>query len=153
MTTWTRRTRAALGAWIAAGALLATAFVLATSAQAGSGADGRRVIAEASSNGFSAKVTARRAGRTRATVRIAAFEGRGDQRDRLGRPLVVGARRAWLWRVVTRPYGVRQLFLAFPGGSPHPVRIGIRLLISPSIGPSATFRFVVENNRLVAVDV
>lgn len=54
---------------------------------------------------------------------------------------------------MTRPYGVRKLSLGFVGGSRFPERIGLRLLVSPSLGPSGTFRFVVRNGRLVAVDV
>ena len=113
-----------------------------------------RAVTEASANGVRVKVTAVRAGQSNAaTVRIAAFQRIPQGQDRLGRALVVGERRGWFWRVVTRPYGVRTLSLAFAGGSKIPVRIGLRLLISPSVGPSGTFRFVVENRRLVAVDV
>lgn len=46
----------------------------------------------------------------------------------------------------------RSLTLSRPGGR-FPTRIALRLLISPSIGPSGTFRFVVDRGRLVAVDV
>jgi hypothetical protein len=151
MTKLPRRRGGTLRLGIACGAVLAAALLLPTHAGAGGGADGRKVIGEASAPGFRVKVTARRAGDSNAaTVRIAAF---GRAGDRLGRALVVGERRGWFWRVVTRPYGVRKLSLAFAGDSRIPARIGLRLLISPSIGPSGTFRFVVENRRLVAVDV
>lgn len=50
------------GLALAGGAVLAAALLLATSAGAGGGADGRKVIGEASANGFRVKVTARRAG-------------------------------------------------------------------------------------------
>jgi hypothetical protein len=87
-----------------------------------------------------------------ATVRIAAFRRSGGSWDRLGRVLRVGQRSGWFWNVVTRPYGVRTLTLARPGGR-YPSRIALRLLLSPSLGPSATFRFVVDRGRLVPVDV
>lgn len=138
-------------------AALAVAFVRLDSAAAGATAKEQRVIAAAVSNGFRVKVTAIRepaAGEEpdAATVRIAAFERSGGEWDRLGRPLTVGSQAGWFWNVVTRPYGARQLTLARPGGT-YPDRIALRLLISPAIGPSATYRFVVDEGQLVQVDV
>jgi hypothetical protein len=141
----------------AAGAALALAFLGLGSAEAGAAASQQRVIGEAVSNGFRVQVTALRvptpgAAPDTATVSIAAFKRSGGSWARLGRVLTVGQRAGWFWNVVTRPYGVRALTLARPGGR-YPSRIGLRLLVSPSIGPSATFRFVVDRGRLVAVDV
>jgi hypothetical protein len=115
------------------------------------------VIGAAVSNGFRVQVTAIRVPRRgaapdSATVRIAAFKRSGRSWDRLGRVLTVGSRSGWFWNVVTRPYGVRSLTLARPGGR-YPSRIALRLLVSSSLGPSATFRFVVRRGRLVQVDV
>jgi hypothetical protein len=117
----------------------------------------QRVIASASSNGFRVTVTAIRQDAPgnnpdTATVRIAAFKRSGGEWNRLGNGLTIGSPSSWFWNVVTRPYGVRQLTLALPGGR-FPERIGLRLLISPAIGPSGTFRFVVDQGELVAVDV
>ncbi len=137
---------------LAAGLALALAFLLMGSAQAGTAGTQKRVIGTAVSNGVRVQVTAVRSTQDTATVRIAAFERTGGKWDRLGRALRVGQRSGWFWNVVTRPYGVRSLTLAQPGGR-YPTRIALRLLISPSIGPSATFRFVVDGDRLVQVDV
>lgn len=141
----------------AAGAALALASLTLGSTPAGAAASQQRIIGEAVSNGFRVQVTALRvptpgAAPDTATVRIAAFKRSGGAWDRLGRVLTVGQRGSWFWNVVTRPYGVRALTLTRPGGR-YPSRVGLRLLVSPSIGPSATFRFVVDRGRLVAVDV
>ena len=136
----------------AAAAALALAPLRDGSAEAGATGAQKRVIGTAVSNGFRVKVTALRSAQDNATVKIAAFERSGGAWDRLGRPLVVGQRSGWFWNVVTRPFGVRSLTLSRPGGR-FPARIALRLLISPSIGPSGTFRFVVDRGRLVAVDV
>jgi hypothetical protein len=138
-------------------AALALAFLAAGEAGTGAAATKKRVIGTAVSNGLRVQVTAIRAPRAGsapdlATVRVAVFRRAGRSWDRLGRPLRVGQRSGWFWNVVTRPYGVRSLMLARPGGR-YPSRVALRLLISPSIGPSATFRFVVDRDRLVAVDV
>jgi hypothetical protein len=127
------------------------------SAEAGGTAQQQRVIATASSNGFRVTIRAIRESvegnaPDTATVKIAAFERSGGVWNRLGRALTVGTRSGWFWNVVTRPYGVRQLTLALPGGR-YPERVALRLLISPSIGPSAAFRFVVDHGQLVQVDV
>jgi hypothetical protein len=142
---------------LAAGAALALAFLIAGGAQAGAAAAEQRVIGAAVSNGFRVQLTAVREPRAGsapdlATVRVAAFRRSGSTWDRLGQPLRVAQRAGWFWNVVTRPYGVRTLTLGRPGGR-YPSRIALRLLISPSIGPSATFRFVVDRGRLVQVDV
>ena len=136
---------------------LAAGLALALLGQAGAAGAQQRVIATAVSNGFRVQVTAIRvpepgSAPDTATVRIAAFERSQGAWDRLGRALTVGQRSGWFWNVVTRPYGLRSLTVARPGGR-YPSRIALRLLISPSIGPSATFRFVVDRGRLVAVDV
>jgi hypothetical protein len=117
----------------------------------------QKVIATASSNGFRVTVRAIRESTEgnepeTATVKIAAFQRSGGEWHRLGRALTVGTPWSWFWNVVTRPYGVRRLTLALPGGR-YPQRISLRLLIAPSIGPSATYRFVVDQGQLVAVDV
>jgi hypothetical protein len=142
---------------LSASAPLAVGFVAQGSAEAGPTTKQHRAIATASSNGFRITVTAIRepapgAEPDAATVRIAAFERSDNAWNRLGRPLMVGSRAGWFWNVVARPYGVRQLTLARPGGR-YPTRIALRLLISPSIGPSATYRFVIDDGRLVQVDV
>jgi hypothetical protein len=137
---------------LAAGVAVALAFLLLGSAEAGAAAKQRKVIGTAVSNGIRIQVTAIRTTRDTATVKVAAFERSGGAWDRLGRALRVGQRSGWFWKVVTRPYGVRTLTLSQPGGRFSP-RIALRLLISPSIGPSATFRFVVEGDRLMYVDV
>lgn len=142
-------------------ALAAAALALALLGEASSGAGAagtrKRVIGTAVSNGFRVQVTAIRVPRPgaapdAATVRIAAFKHSGGSWDRLGRMLTVGLRSRWFWNVVTRPYGVRSLTLARPGGR-YPSRIALRLLVSPSLGPSASFRFLVNRGRLVQVDV
>ena len=137
---------------LAAGAAIALAFLLLGSAEAGAAAKQKRVIGTAVSNGFRVQVTAIRSTQGTATVKIAAFERSGGEWDRLGRRLRVGERSGWFWNVVTRPYGVRTLTLNQPGGR-YPTRIALRLLISPSIGPSATFRFVIDGDRLIYLDV
>jgi hypothetical protein len=117
----------------------------------------RKVIGTAISNGFRVVVTAAREAAEgdepdTATVRIAAYARSGGEWERLGAAITVGRPSAWFWYVVTRPYGVRRLALSRPGGE-FPDRVGLRLLISPSIGPSATFRFHTENGRFVQGDV
>jgi hypothetical protein len=61
---------------------------------------------------------------------------------------VIGKASGWFWNVVTHRFGVEQ-FSAFTGGL-HPLRLTVRLLVSPAIGPSAPFRFAVASGRLVA---
>ena len=135
------------------GGTLALALLLPASAAAAQ----QRVIGTAVSNGFQVQVTAIRVPQPgsepdAATVKIAAFEQSGSSWARLGRAHTVGQRAGWFWNVVTRPYGVRSLTLARPGGK-YPSRIALKLLVSPSIGPSATFRFIIDRGRLVQVDV
>jgi hypothetical protein len=136
---------------LAAGVAFALALLAMRRTEAGAAGNERRVIGTTVSNGFRVQVTAIRTTPDAATVRIAAFRRSGGESDRLGRALRVGQRSGWFWNVVTRPFGVRSLTLS-PGGR-FPTRIALRLLISPSIGPSGTFRFVVDRGRLVAVDV
>jgi hypothetical protein len=142
---------------LAAGIALVVAFQGQARAETGAVATQQHVIGTAASNGFRVQLTAIRVPKAgsapdTATVRIAAFRRAGSSWDRLGRVLTVGQRSGWFWNVVTRPYGVRTLTLARPGGR-YPSRIAVRLLLSPSLGPSATFRFVVDRGRLVQVDV
>lgn len=159
MTTWLtgRHARFLAPVALAAGIALVLAVQGQASAESGAAATQRRVIATAGSNGFRVQLTAIRVPQAgsapdTATVRIAAFRRSGGSWVRLGRVLRVGQRAGWFWNVVTRPYGVRTLTLARPGGR-YPSRIALRLLLSPSLGPSATFRFVVDRGRLVQVDV
>jgi len=137
--------------------MLGGTLALALLLPAGAAAAQQRVIGSAVSNGFRVQVTALRvpeAGSApdAATVKIAAFKRSGGSWNRLGRAITVGQPAGWFWNVVTRPYGLRSLTLAQPGGR-YPSRVALRLLISPSIGPSATFRFIVDRGRLVQVDV
>ena len=138
-------------------AVMVSAFAILGHASAASSETQKRPIGTATSNGFRVKVTAIRVPQEgsapdTATVRIAAFKRSGGSWDRLGESLIVGQPAGWFWNVVTRPYGVRLLALHRPGGT-FPSRIALRLLVSPSIGPSGTFRFVIDGGRLVAVDV
>jgi hypothetical protein len=149
----TRRVRRRL--WLVVPLALVAVLALAP---LGTGAGSRQqVIAAADSNGFRVEVMAIRVPQPRsepdaATVRIAAFERSGGSWHRLGHGLTVGQSSGWFWKVVTSPYGVRSLTLSRPGGR-YPSQIALRLLISPSIGPSAVFRFVVDQGKLVQVDV
>ena len=116
----------------------------------------RRVIGKAVANDFAVKLTAVRDRLPdepdTATVRIAAFE-RGDGHwKRMGDPIQVGRRSGWFWHVVTGRYGVRRLRLVRRAGE-CPDRVAVRLLVSPSIGPSAKFRFATCDGRFRAVDV
>ena len=123
--------------------------------ETGGTAPGKRTIATATSNGWRVKLVAYRDGTKDppvATVRISAFRRSHGEWDRLGRSQLVGSRGWWFWRTVTRRFGVRQLALRMPGGR-FPLRVVVRLLRSPSLGASARFRFVVEDGRLVPVDV
>jgi hypothetical protein len=148
------RLRLLLPLAIAATVSFAVVFMGEGSAQT---ASQQKVIASTSSNGFRVTIRAIRQSEPggapdTATVKIAAFKRSGGEWTRLGDALTVGSPSAWFWNVVTSPYGVRQLTLALPGGR-YPQRVALRLLISPAIGPSATFRFVVDQGQLVAVDV
>lgn len=143
---------------LAAGTALSLAFVGLGSTEAGATTQQQqRIVAAAASNGFRVTVRAIRVPEPgnepdSATVKIAAFKRSAGTWHRLGRPLIVGTQAGWFWNVVTRAYGVRQLTLARPGGR-YPERIALKVLISPSIGPSATYRFVTDQGRLVQVDV
>jgi hypothetical protein len=135
------------------GAVLAT-VALGTSAQAGTGAAraGRsETIAQLTTDGLRATLTAHETSGGKAptaTVQVAAFHRSDGTWVRFGRPVVVGTRGGWFWKVVTRGFGVEQ-FSAVTGGL-HPLRLTVRLLVSPAIGPSAPFRFAVAGGRLVA---
>ena len=135
------------------GAVLAT-VVLGTGAQASTGAAqlGRsETIAQLTADGLRATMTAHEtsAGRApTATVQVAAYHRVNGTWVRYGRPLVVGRRSGWFWNVVTGRFGVEQ-FSAVTGG-PSPLRLTVRLLVSPTIGASAPFRFAVADGRLVA---
>jgi hypothetical protein len=158
MTAWLTSRHTPLVGALALVAVVVSALVLLGHARAAPAAEAqKRPIGTAVSNGFRVKVTAIRVPQEgsapdTATVRIAAFKRSGDSWDRLGGPLIVGETASWFWNVVTRPYGVRLLALHRPGGN-FPSRIALRLLVSPSIGSSGTFRFVIDGGRLVAVDV
>lgn len=144
-------------ALFAAGALL-VGFTLVDGGGASAArgeANERAKIATATSNGVRVRLVAVRdpsEDPPLATVRLAAFERADGKWRRLGRPRIVGHESAWFWRVVTSRYGVRQLALGMAGGR-FPVRIGVRLLQSASLGPSVRFRFVVDRGRLRSVDV
>jgi hypothetical protein len=157
MTTWLTSRRTPLVGSLAFVAVVVSALVVLAHASAAPAEKQRRPIGTAVSNGFRVKVTAIRVPQEgsapdTATVRIAAFKRSGDSWDRLGESRIVGQPEGWFWNVVTRPYGLRLLALKRPGGT-FPSRIALRLLVSPSIGPSGTFRFVIDHGRLVAVDV
>jgi hypothetical protein len=136
-----------------AGAVLAT-VALGTSAQASTGATQTRgiaTIAQLTSGGLRATMTAYQTSGGQvptATVWVAAYHRSDGTWVRYGRPLVVGRRSGWFWKVVTDRCGVEQ-FSAVTGG-PRPLRLTVRLLVSPTIGPSAPFRFAVADGRLVA---
>jgi hypothetical protein len=136
-----------------AGAVLAT-VTLSMSAQASTGATqgGRSdTIAQLTSDGLRTTLTAYRTSggkAPKATVRVAAYRRSDGKWVRYGRPLLVGKRAGWFWNVVTGRFGVGQLS-ASTGGL-HPLRLTVRLLVSPSIGPSAPFRFAVAGGRMVA---
>jgi hypothetical protein len=125
-------------------------------AQASDSRREREVLAVVKSNGFAVRLTATRerlkGEPDTATVRIAAFERSRGSWDRMGKPILVGRRSGWFWHVVTGRYGVCVLRLAQPGGE-CPERVALRMLISPSIGPSATFRFATCEGEFRAVDV
>lgn len=152
-----RWARPVLAIALAAGVALVAATAGPGPAEAEAAAKPQRVIATAASAGFRVRVTATRERQPdmpdAATIRIAAFERSGADWHRLGRPRVIGGPSAWLWRVVSRPFGVRRITLAQPGGTSLRAVISVKFLVSPSAGPSATYRFVVDRGRLMPVDV
>jgi hypothetical protein len=157
MTAWLTRRRLQLASSLAIVAVVVSALAILGHANAAPAKSEKRPIGTAVSNGFRVKVTAIRVPQEgsapdTATVRIAAFKRSGASWERLGESLIVGQRSGWFWNVVTRPYGVRLLALHRPGGE-FPSRVALRLLVSPSIGPSGTFRFAIDGGRLVPVDV
>jgi hypothetical protein len=141
----------------AAGALLVGAAAVdgaGTEAQATKGkASKRTTLAKARSNGVRVTLAARRSAQRpgRATVRIAAFARERAEWRRLGRWRVVGAKRAWRWRVMKR-YPTRQLTVRTSRGR-FPVEVGVRLPKGRDAGSSAQFRFIVDRGRLRPVDV
>ena len=157
MTAWLTRRRLPLAGSLAFVAVVVSALAMLGHASAAPGETQKRPIGAAVSNGFRVKVTAIRVPQDgsapdTATVRIAAFRRSGGSWERLGDSLIVGQPAGWFWNVVTRPYGVRLLALHRPGGE-FPSRVALRLLVSPAIGPSGTFRFAIDAGRLVPVDV
>jgi len=136
-----------------AGIVLAT-VTLGTTAQASTGANqvGRsETIAQLTSDGLWVTMTAHETSGGQAptaTVQVAAYHRSNGTWVRYGRALVVGKRGGWFWNVVTDRFGVEQ-FSAVTGGL-RPLRLTVRLLVSPAIGPSAPFRFAVVGGRLVA---
>jgi len=135
------------------GAVLAT-VALGTSAQAHTGAtrvERSETIAQLTLDGLRATLTAHETSGGKAptaTVRVSAFHRSDGTWVRYGRPLVIGKRSGWFWKVVTHRFGVGQ-FSAVTGGL-RPLRLTVRLLVSAAIGPSAPFRFAVAGGRLVA---
>jgi hypothetical protein len=157
MTAWLTRRRLPLAGSLAFVAVVVSALAMLGHASAAPAGTQKRPIGAAVSNGFRVKVTAIRVPQDgsapdTATVRIAAFRRSGGSWERLGDSLIVGQPASWFWNVVTRPYGVRLLALHRPGGE-FPSRVALRLLVSPAIGPSGTFRFAIDGGRLVPVDV
>lgn len=136
-----------------AGAVLA-AVALGMSAQASTGAPRvgqSQTIAQLTSEGLRARLTAYQTSGGKAptaTVRVAAYHRSDGKWVRYGQPLLVGKQAGWFWYVVTARFGVEH-FSASIGGL-HLLRLTVRLLVSPSIGPSAPFRFTVTGGRLVA---
>jgi hypothetical protein len=80
-----------------------------------------------------------------ATVRIAAYQQSAGEWKLIGRH-TVGQRNAWFWNVVTGPGAI----CGFSTSNVPPERMRVRLLVSPSIGCSATYKFRVANGALVA---
>jgi hypothetical protein len=102
-------------------------------------------------DGLRVELVAERSGRQGAIVRVAAFRHRDGNWKRLGPARRVGSE-TWLWRVVTRRGGIRALQMRVPDG-PAPLGVAVRLLYSPSIGPSERFLFAVRGGRLRPVGV
>lgn len=137
-----------------AGVLATVALGMSAQASTGAARAGRsETIAQLTSDGFRATLTAdQTSGGTApaATVRVAAYHRSDGRWVRYGRPLLVGRRGGWFWNVVTGRFGVEHFSAAFTGGRHSPLRLTVRLLVSPSIGASAPFRFAVAGGRLVA---
>ena len=148
---------AAIVAMFALTACAGTAISLLSddSARAGEMRAQAKVIADTRSNDFRVRLKAIRQrvdGPDTATVKIAAYERSGGSWRQMGRAWPVGQPGGWFWHVVTDRYGVRKLKLSRPGGE-CPDRVALRLLMSPSSGPSATFRFATCDDRFRPVDV
>jgi hypothetical protein len=141
----------AVAASLAGAMLTAAALDAGAQANTGTASQPRVTIAQLSSDGLRATVTAQKSSGGKAptaTVRVAAYHRVDGAWVRYGKPLLVGKQRGWFWKVVTARFGVKQ-FSAVIGGR-HPLRLTVRLLVSPAIGPSAPFRFAVAGGRLVA---
>jgi hypothetical protein len=133
---------------VAAAAGLVALTVYALQPAASSTATDQKVIAASTSNGFRVSVTAYEGGDSgmpTATVKIAAFERRNGAWAQLGSALRIGARDGWFWYVVTSPHTVKDFCVS----TDVPERVSIRLLITPSIGWSALYRFHVDDGVLV----
>jgi hypothetical protein len=80
-----------------------------------------------------------------ATVKIAAYQQSAGQWKLIGRH-TVGQRNAWFWNVLTGPGAICR----FSTSNLPPDRMRVRLLVSPSIGCSATYKFHIANGALAA---
>jgi hypothetical protein len=79
-----------------------------------------------------------------ATVKITAYQRSAGKWTLTGRR-TVGQPNAWFWNVVTGGHAVCQF--ATSDVSPDPIRV--RLLVSPAIGCSATYKFHLAEGALV----
>jgi hypothetical protein len=133
---------------LAAVSLLVAAALLPAPQAAAGPAAARQTIATARAFDFRVSLVATRGpaegGAPAATVTIVAARRVGGTWRSLGQ-LPVGKRNGWFWFVVTDPEALRTLSIS-TSGSP---RVSVRLLITPSIGPSPLYRFHVAGNRLV----
>jgi hypothetical protein len=141
----------ALAVIVASGTLLPLGLASA-STSATAGATTKQIAVSTLSNEIRANLTAIRgsggtSGAPSATVKIAVFKRSAGVFKLVGRQLV-GARNAWFWNVVTGEGGI-CLFSA-SDQSPYPLEV--RLLVSDSIGCSATtFNFHIDKyGNLVA---
>jgi hypothetical protein len=136
-----------------AGAVLACALGVSAQASTGATRAGRsETIAQLTSGGLRATLTAYQTSGGKApaaTVRVAAYHRSDGRWVRYGRPLLVGKRGGWFSNVVTGRFGVQRFSAAFTGGR-RPLRLTVRLLVSPAVGASAPFGFAVAGGRLVA---
>ena len=108
---------------------LAAVLLLALLGRAGAAGAQQRVVRPGGLERFSVEVTAIRVPQPGSAPDTATLQDRRLHAfrrapwDRLGRTLTVGQRSGWFWNVVARPYGLRSLTLARPGGRyPSPDR-------------------------------
>jgi hypothetical protein len=80
-----------------------------------------------------------------ATVKITAYQQSAGEWKLIGRH-TVGQRNAWFWNVLTGPGAICRFSTS--NVPPDPMRV--RLLVSPSIGCSATYKFHLANGALAA---